>query len=94
MGIQFRHRQAKDASAPGLYLHLDPDEVFVGVGVGAGTDAGTGTGTWHPPAPVLCKLRDAMLEDPAAWTAVREDPTLAKHFELAGDSRDPRSLTS
>ena len=84
VGIQFRHRQAKDAYAPGLYLHLDPDEVFVGAGI------------WHPPAPVLRKLRDAMMEDPAAWTTVREDPTLAKHFELAGDSlvRPPRGVAA
>ena len=38
-GIHFRHERAKDAYAPGFYLHLDPKESFVGVGI------------WHPDAP-------------------------------------------
>src|SRR4051812_32186323 len=28
-GIQFRHAQARDAHAPGYYLHLEPGSVFM-----------------------------------------------------------------
>ena len=35
-GVHFRHQQAKDAHAPGYYLHLQPRKTFVGVGI------------WHP----------------------------------------------
>jgi hypothetical protein len=30
LGIHFRHERAKDAHAPGYYLHIGPDEVFAG----------------------------------------------------------------
>lgn len=32
-GVHFRHENAKDAHAPGLYLHLEPGEVFMGAGI-------------------------------------------------------------
>ena len=36
VGIHFRHERAKDAHAPGYYLHIGPGEVFAGGGI------------WHP----------------------------------------------
>jgi uncharacterized protein (TIGR02453 family) len=36
LGIHFRHERAKDAHAPGYYLHIGPDEVFARGGI------------WHP----------------------------------------------
>ena len=36
VGIQFRHEVGKDVHAPGLYVHIAPDECFLGAGV------------WHP----------------------------------------------
>src|SRR4029450_921750 len=36
LGIHFRHERAKDAHAPGFYLHIGPDEGFAGAGM------------WHP----------------------------------------------
>ena len=33
LGIHFRHERAKDAHAPGYYLHIGPGEVFAGGGI-------------------------------------------------------------
>lgn len=73
-GIQFRHAAGKDAHAPGFYLHLEPDQVFVGVGI------------WHPGGPALKKIREAIVDDPEGWRAVRNDEGFVEHFELAGDT--------
>lgn len=62
VGIQFRHRAGKDVHAPGLYLHIDLDEVFLGVGV------------WMPPSAPLKQIRERIAERPDDWTAIIEDP--------------------
>ena len=36
VGIHFRHELARDAHAPGFYLHIGPGEAFAGAGI------------WHP----------------------------------------------
>jgi uncharacterized protein (TIGR02453 family) len=78
--IQFRHAAGKDVHAPGLYLHLEPGEVFVGAGL------------WRPDAPSLAKIRDRIVTKPAAWAAVIDDPGFAAQWRLTGDalSRPPR----
>ena len=70
-GIQFRHELARDAHAPGFYLHLQPREVFVAAGI------------WHPDAVTLGRIRDAIARDARAWKAGRR---LGERFRLAGDS--------
>ncbi len=74
IGIQFRHEQGKDVHAPGYYLHIEPHECFVGVGI------------WHPEAPVLGKIRDAIVEKPAQWHSAIDGKTFKRHFELSGES--------
>ena len=73
-GIHFRHEQAKDAHAPGFYLHLEPDSVFVGVGI------------WHPDAPALRKIRDAIVKSPAGWKRVVGGEPFRARFALSGDT--------
>lgn len=73
-GIQFRHDMGKDVHAPGFYLHLEPDEVFVGVGI------------WHPDSQALGKIRDAIVDDPDRWLAVKTDAAFSRTYDLAGDS--------
>lgn len=70
-GIQFRHELGKDAHAPGFYLHLQPNSVFVGAGI------------WHPDGPALARIREAIADDPKAWSAAK---LVGARFELAGDS--------
>ncbi len=73
----FFHRASKATGhAPGFYMHLAPGECFVGGGL------------WHPDTPMLVKIRDAMMESPAAWKRAR------RGLELEGAflSRPPRGL--
>jgi uncharacterized protein (TIGR02453 family) len=73
-GLHFRHDVAKDAHAPGFYVHLEPGQVFLGVGI------------WHPDGATLKKIRDAMVKSPAAWRKVVGDEAFRTRFELAGDA--------
>jgi uncharacterized protein (TIGR02453 family) len=57
VGIYFRHARAGDVDAPGLYLHLEPRQVFLGAGI------------WHPGTPALKRIRDALATRPEAWRA-------------------------
>jgi uncharacterized protein (TIGR02453 family) len=70
VGIQFRHERAKDAHTPGFYLHLQPGSVFFAAGI------------WHPDAPTLSKIREAIVEDPSAWQRATGKGSL----RLGGDS--------
>jgi uncharacterized protein (TIGR02453 family) len=70
-GIHFRHELARDAHAPGFYLHLEPDAVFVGAGI------------WHPDGPTLTRIRDVIVADPDAWRAGKR---IGDAFALSGDS--------
>jgi uncharacterized protein (TIGR02453 family) len=83
VGIHFRHERARDAHAPGFYLHLAPGEVFAGGGV------------WHPDTESATKIRRAIEADPRAWTRATGKP-FADRLELHGDSlkRAPRGFDS
>jgi len=82
IGIQFRHEKGTDAYTPGFYLHIEPGNVFAGLGV------------WHPGAPALHAIRQAMVAHPERWSAAVGDARFAKRLELAGDrlSRPPRGF--
>jgi len=69
--MYFRHERGKDAHAPGYYLHLAPGEVFGGGGI------------WHPDAPALAAIREAIVRDPDGW---RRAKRLADGLELGGDT--------
>ena len=73
-GIHFRHEAAKDAHAPGFYLHIEPSGCFVGCGV------------WRPGGPTVRKIREAIDEDPAAWKRASRGKRFRETFELSGDS--------
>ncbi|MDA8019410.1 MAG: DUF2461 domain-containing protein [Thermoanaerobaculia bacterium] len=74
VGIHFRHEQAKDAHAPGFYLHLEPSGCFAGVGI------------WHPPSPALKMIREHIVAKPGDWTAARDAKPFQKSFFLRGES--------
>ena len=81
-GIHFRHERAKDAYAPGYYLHVAPGEVFLGCGI------------WHPQGPALRAIREHIVEHPAQWKKVSRAKAFQANFELAGESlkRAPRDF--
>jgi len=82
-GIHFRHEAAKDAHAPGFYLHLQPGQVFAGAGI------------WRPGGPTLRSIREAIDEDPDAWLRASGDERFRASFELTGDSliRAPKGFS-
>ncbi len=59
VGAHFPHARARDAHAPGLYLHLAPGQSFGGGGL------------WHPDAEALKKVRDRIVGRPKEWKAVK-----------------------
>jgi uncharacterized protein (TIGR02453 family) len=74
LGIHFRHDRAKDAHAPGYYLHIGPGEVFAGGGVG------------HPDTDAAKRIREAIVADPERWKRATRRGAFAKRLELGGDS--------
>ena len=82
IGIQFRHAVGKDVHAPGLYLHISPDECFLGSGI------------WHPEPAVLERIRARILEKPAAWKKAAHATSFRALYHLGGDSlkRPPRGV--
>jgi uncharacterized protein (TIGR02453 family) len=74
-GVHFRHENAKDAHAPGFYLHLDPGELFMGAGI------------WHPEKEAATSIRQAIVAHPDRWKkALRSAPFRTGGFELDGES--------
>ena len=80
IGAHFRHQAGKDAHAPGFYVHLEAGEVFAGSGI------------WHPDAPALTKIRDAIVDDPKGWRRATSAKVLGAGGTLSGESlkRPPR----
>lgn len=82
IGIQFRHEKAKDVHAPGLYLHIAPEEVFLGAGM------------WRPEATALAALRMRVDAKQSEWIGARDDRRFRRHFSLSGSSlsRPPKGF--
>jgi uncharacterized protein (TIGR02453 family) len=80
IGIQFRHEFGKDVHAPGFYLHIEPGACFIGAGI------------WRPESAVLNRIRDFLIDNPAAWKKAKAYRPFKSNFVLAGDSlkRPPR----
>ncbi|MEW8323270.1 MAG: TIGR02453 family protein [gamma proteobacterium symbiont of Stewartia floridana] len=74
IGIQFRHQLGKDVHAPGFYLHIENGGCFIGAGI------------WHPESKTLGKIRNFIADNPASWSALKEQSDFSNQFELAGDS--------
>jgi uncharacterized protein (TIGR02453 family) len=81
-GIHFRHENAKDAHAPGFYLHLEPRNCFFGAGI------------WHPETKAAYRIREHMADHPEAWLEATQSKTFATTYTLVGDSlkRPPRGF--
>ena len=73
-GVHFRHAAAKDAHAPGFYLHLEPGNVFAGAGL------------WHPDTATARRIREAIDADQAGWRQATGDTAFTARFELRGDA--------
>ena len=74
VGISFRHEADGTIHAPGIYLHLNPDESFLGVGC------------WRPERTALAAIRSAIVEQPQAWKRAIGTKRFRDHYALSGDS--------
>ncbi|MDH3538506.1 MAG: DUF2461 domain-containing protein [Acidimicrobiia bacterium] len=81
-GLHFRHFMAKDAHAPGFYLHLEPGECFMGVGL------------WRPETSVAYAIRRHIDEHPADWKKATRSKRFTDVYSLQGDSltRPPKGF--
>jgi uncharacterized protein (TIGR02453 family) len=82
VGIHFRHAAGKNVHAPGLYLHIEIDEIFLGAGM------------WHPEAEALANIRRGIVESSAKWKRVSRAEKMRAHWNPTGDSlkRPPRGF--
>ncbi|MDG2222879.1 MAG: DUF2461 domain-containing protein [Rubripirellula sp.] len=74
VGISLRHQANRDIHAPGVYIHLAPDECLVGCG------------SWRPERNVLLAIRAAIDQDPKRWVKVRDQKAFREHFHFTGES--------
>ncbi len=74
IGIHFRHEQAKDVHAPGLYVHIEPKELFLGAGI------------WRPDSATRKQIRNRIGEEPDAWRKAKSGKKFLDEFDLAGES--------
>jgi len=82
IGIHFRHERAKDVHAPGFYLHIEPGGIFAGVGI------------WRPEGEAVKQIREAILNDSAAWKRSAHGKRFRERFELQGEAlkRPPKGV--
>ncbi len=81
-GMHFRHEMAKDAHAPGIYVHLEPRNCFFGIGL------------WRPEPKVAQQIRHHIADHREHWTAIVSDPAFTSQLALSGDRlvRPPRGF--
>lgn len=80
---QFRHHFGKDAHAPGFYVELSHKRVVIGAG------------SWLAPKGDLDKIRAAIVEKEANWSAVKDNKDLIETFgAIEGEAlkRAPRGF--
>jgi uncharacterized protein (TIGR02453 family) len=72
--VHFRHEDGDEEAAPAFYMHLGPGE------------SGIGGGVWHPAAPKLAAIRDAIVKDEKGWAKAKAKTGLGKTCMLSADS--------
>ena len=81
-GIHFRHEVGRKVHGPGLYLHLQPGNVFVGAGI------------WRPNSATVGKIRGAIVANPNRWRGIVDDASFRSMYTLEAESlkRAPRGI--
>lgn len=72
-GARLMHERRKQVPTPLFYVHLQPGHCFVGAGL------------WHPDTPVLRRLRQFIVDNPAGWDAAAHAPAFARRYALDDD---------
>lgn len=74
MAARFPHRAYKQRTAPGLYLHLDPQHSFFACGL------------WHPDGDTRALVREAIIGEPQKWKRVAKTRAFASTWKLSRES--------
>jgi uncharacterized protein (TIGR02453 family) len=74
MAARFPHRAFRDRTAPGLYLHLDPQHCFFACGL------------WHPDGDTRALVREAIIRDPQKWKTAARSKRFASIWRLSSES--------
>ena len=69
-GIYFRHERSKETYSPGLYLHLEPRNVFAGGGI------------WHADPKTAHAVRTLIARDADGWAEAKAGLELAEGEKL------------
>ncbi|HEY7161095.1 MAG TPA: TIGR02453 family protein [Acidobacteriota bacterium] len=77
LGAWFKHERPFDGSAPGFYLHLDPEDCFAAAGL------------WHPDPKTLNKVRSGILNRTSEWKKIKAG---GLKIEGASLKRPPRGF--
>lgn len=80
-GARFFHERRHEVAGPSFYLHIEPGNSFAGGGI------------WHPESPTLRRIRNFIVDNPAAWKRATGS-AFRKRFEFHGErlSRPPRGF--
>jgi len=80
LGARLFHERSKQVPAPSFYVHVQPGDSFVGGGL------------WHPEPPTLNRVREFLVDNPAAWKKAAHNARFRAAFTIGGDSltRPPR----
>ncbi len=69
-GARLFHARSRELEAPSFYLHLQPGECFIGAGL------------WHPEPDTLRRVRQFIVDNPAAWAKAAHAPAFRRRFDL------------
>lgn len=82
-GARLFHARRKELASPLYYLHIQPGECFVGAGI------------WRPESPTLRRIRQFIVDNPAAWKAAAHAPAFRRRYALDDEDmlvRPPRGF--
>ena len=81
-GMHFRHEVGREVHGPGLYLHLQPGQVFAAAGI------------WRPNSATIGKIRGAIVANPDRWKSIVNEDEFNSMYSLEGESlkRAPRGI--
>jgi len=79
-GARFFHERRREIESPSFYLHIAPGDCFAGGGI------------WHPEPQTLKRIRDFLVDNPAAWKRATQGKAFRERLEFWGESlsRPPR----
>ncbi|MBS0514333.1 MAG: DUF2461 domain-containing protein [Proteobacteria bacterium] len=82
LGARLYHERAPQVHAPLFYMHIQPGDSFAGGGL------------WHPEPPTLARVREFLIDNPAAWKKATRGKKFLETFHLGGEalSRAPQGL--